>query len=142
MRVMSFRTRLAVTIGFVLTLGACALLPFGSGPKPQREVSMTARNMAYYLGNDSTSSNPVIKVAAGERIRIRLVNKDRGFVHDLAIKDWKVETPLVHDEESTSVVFQVPETPGRFTYICTLHAAMMKGTIEVVPADVAPTPGD
>ncbi len=131
---MTFGTRIAMTTGFVLACGACALLPFGTGPKPQREVSVTARNMAYYVGNDSTSSNPVIKVAAGERIRINLVNKDRGFVHDLVIRDWKVETPLVHDEESTSVVVQVPEKPGRFTYVCTLHAAMMKGTIEVVPA--------
>jgi plastocyanin len=137
----TFRTRMAITTGFVLALGACALLALGAGPRPQREVSLTARNMAYYVGNDSTSSNPVIKVAAGERIRINLVNKDRGFVHDLAIQDWKVETPLVHDEESTSVIVQVPETPGRFTYVCTLHAAMMKGTIEVVPA-VADAHGD
>ena len=137
----TFRTRMAITTGFVLALCACALLPLGAGPQPHREVSVTARNMAYYVGNDSTSSNPVIKVAAGERIRISLVNKDRGFVHDLAIKDWKVETPLVHDEESTSVIVQVPEKPGRFTYVCTLHAAMMKGTIEVVPA-VADAHGD
>ena len=137
----TFRTRMAITTGFVLALGACALLPLGAGPRPQREVSVTARNMAYYVGNDSTSSNPVIKVAAGERIRISLVNKDRGFVHDLAIKDWKVETPLVHDQESTSVIVQVPERPGRVTYVCTLHAAMMKGTIEVVPA-VADAHGD
>jgi plastocyanin len=137
----TFRTRMAITTVFVLALGACALLPLGAGPRPQREVSVTARNMAYYVGNDSTSSNPVIKVTAGERIRISLVNKDRGFVHDLAIKDWKVETPLVHDQESTSVIVQVPEKPGRFTYVCTLHAAMMKGTIEVVPA-VADAHGD
>jgi plastocyanin len=142
MNFMTFRTRIAMTAGFVLALGACALLPFGTGPKPQREVSVTARNMAYYVGGDSTSSNPVIRVAPGERLRINLVNKDRGVVHDLAIRDWKVETPLVHDDESTSVVVQVPETPGRFTYVCTLHAAMMKGTIEVVPGGSAHSAGD
>jgi plastocyanin len=117
------------------------LLPFGTGLKPQQEVSLTVRNLAYYVGNES-SSNPVIKVAAGERLRINLVNKDRGFVHDFAVRDWKVATPLVHDEESTSMVVQVPEKPGRFTYVCTLHAAMMKGTIEVVPAGVAHASGD
>jgi plastocyanin len=141
MQFMTLRSRIAATAGIILALGACALLPFGTGPKPQQEVSLTVRNMAYYVGNDS-SSNPVIKVAAGERLRINLVNQDRGFVHDFAVRDWKVVTPLVHDEESTSVVVQVPETPGRFTYVCTLHAAMMKGTIEVVPAGVAHASGD
>jgi plastocyanin len=141
MNFMTLRSRMAATAGLVLALGACALLPFGTGPKPQQEVSITVRNMAYHVGNDS-SSNPVIKVAAGERLRINLVNKDRGFVHDFAVRDWKVATPPIQDDESTSVIVQVPEKPGRFTYVCTLHAAMMKGTIEVVPAEVAHASGD
>jgi plastocyanin len=141
MKFMTLRSRIAATTGLVLAVGACALLPFGTGPKSQREVSLTVRNLAYYVGNDS-SSNPVIKVAAGERLRINLVNKDRGFVHDFAVRDWDVATPLVHDEESTSLVVQVPKKPGRFTYVCTLHAAMMKGTIEVVPSEVAHASGD
>lgn len=135
-------TRIAVTTGIALALGACALLPLGAGPETQREVLVRVRNMAYYLDNDSRSPNPVIKVTAGERIRLRLVSEDPGFNHDFAIHAWDVVTPMVHGEERTSIVFRVPEKPGSFTYVCTLHAAMMKGTIEVVPAEVAQTPGD
>jgi plastocyanin len=142
MKFLALRTRITVVIGFMLAVAACALLPFGTGPRPQREVSMKVRNLAYYLGNDPTSSNPVIKVAAGERIRINLVNEDRGFLHDFAVKDWNVATSLVRDEESTSIVVQVPDKPGRFTYVCTVHAAMMKGTIEVLPSQNAHLSGD
>jgi plastocyanin len=137
----TFRTRIALTTGLVLALGACALLPFGTGPKPERELRVRVRNMAFYLDNDSTTPNPVIKVRAGERIRLRLVSDDPGFTHDFAIHEWDVRTPLVRGEERTSIVFRVPEKPGSFTYLCTLHAAMMKGTIEVVPGEVAQSPG-
>jgi plastocyanin len=138
----TLQKRIAVTTGLVLALGACALLPLGAGPETQREVLVRVRNMAYYLDNDSRSPNPVIKVTAGERIRLRLVNEDPGFNHDFAIGAWDVGTPMVHGEERTSIVFRVPEKPGSFTYVCTLHAAMMKGTIEVVSAEVAQTAGD
>jgi plastocyanin len=142
MTIMPLSTRFILTTGLVVALSACALLPFGSGPDAQREVVVRVRNMAYYVENDSKASNPLITVTAGERIRIRLVSEDRGFSHDFAIKDWNVGTQLVRGEENTSVVIQVPENPGRFTYICTLHAAMMKGTIEVVPAEAANVSGD
>lgn len=136
------QTHIAVTIGLVLAFGACAKMPLGAGPETPRDVLVRVRNMAYYLDNDSRSPNPVIKVTAGERVRLRLVSEDPGFNHDFAIGAWDVSTPLLHGEERTSVVIRVPEKPGSFTYVCTLHAATMKGTIEVVSAQTADTPGD
>lgn len=136
------RTRVAMTIVFALAIGAGALLPFAASPAPEREVRVRVRNMAFYLDNDSRSPNPVIRVTAGERIRLSLVNDDPGFDHDLAIGAWDVRTPMLRGEGRASVVVRVPEKPGSFTYVCTLHAAMMRGTIEVVPAEAASSRGD
>ena len=69
---MTLQTRIAVTTGLALALRRlCAIALSGAGPEIQREVLVRVRNMAYYLDNDSRSPNPVIKVTAGERIRLR-----------------------------------------------------------------------
>jgi hypothetical protein len=61
-----------------------------------------------------------------------LVSADPGFDHDFAITAWDVRTPVLHGEGRTSVVIDVPDEPGTATYVCSLHASMMSGVIEVV----------
>jgi len=129
---MTLRQRIAVTAVLVLMLGAVALLPLVAERSEPRDVLLIARRMAFYLGDDPTSSNPVIRVAPGERIRITLVNEDSSFDHDFSIAAWRVSTPPLRAGR-TSVIFQAPQELGQIVYVCTMHATMMKGTIEVAP---------
>jgi plastocyanin len=109
---------------------AVALLPALSSTST-REVTLVARNMAFYLDGDRTAANPTIEVKAGERVRVVLRNEDRGLRHDFAVPAVKAAMELVEWSESAEVVFEVPETPGTYTYECRPHRLMMRGTIRV-----------
>ena len=126
------RRRMTATVGLVLVLGsACALLPLIAQPQEPREVSLVVHRMAFYLGEDRTSPNPTIRVAPGERIRLTLVNEDPGFEHDFVADAWRLRASTQHGHDRTSVIFEAPDQPGTTDYICTMHAAMMRGKIEV-----------
>lgn len=132
---MTVRQRIAVTTGLILVLlGAGALLPLVAKQTEPREVLIAVRQMAFYLGEDRSSPNPVIRVAPGERIRLTLVSEDPGFDHDFAVDAWQLTTSMLHGEGRTSIVFQAPNEPGTAGYVCSLHEAMMKGTIVVAPS--------
>lgn len=128
---MTVRTRLILTTTSLLALGGLlAFLPLGARSLEPREVVVVARQMSFYVGDGSTT-NPIIQVAPGERIRITLINADPGFDHDFAVTAWDVGTPVLHGEGRTSLIIQAPDRPGRATYVCSLHDSMMKGIIEV-----------
>ena len=129
---MSVRTPIAVA-GLVLLLGV-ALVPFAERPADPREVVLVVRQMAFHLGEDAATPNPVIRVAPGERIRITLVNMDAGVSHDLAIEAWGIHSPLLRGESRTSFLVRAPDEPGTAEYVCLPHASMMRGTIEVTAA--------
>jgi len=129
---MTFRQRIAATTGLILLLiGAGALLPLIAKQNEPREVLIAVRQMAFYLGEDRSSPNPVIRVAPGERIRLTLISEDPGFDHNFAVDAWHLTTAMLHGEGTTSRAFQAPREPGTATYVCSLHEAMMKGTIVV-----------
>jgi plastocyanin len=129
---MRVRTRfLIATTTLVAVLGGfAALLPLLARPAEPREIVVVARQMGFYMGQVATV-NPTIQVAPGEKVRITLVSEDPGFDHDFAVTAWQIGTSILHGEGRTSVVFDAPDTPGVATYICSRHASMMKGTIEV-----------
>lgn len=117
----------------VLVAGlALALAP----PGADRELVLVARQMAYFTPG-GVESNPTIRVRAGERVRIVLVNEDRGMLHDLSIGSlgFRVEA-LAGDGSRGAEILRVPEAPGRTEYVCTFHARLMRGVLEVLP------PGD
>jgi plastocyanin len=129
---MTFRQRIAATTGFILVLiGLGALLPLIAKQNEPREIQIAVRQMAFYLGEDRSTPNPVIRIAPGERIRLTLISKDAGFNHNFAVGAWQVTTSMLHGEGTTSLVFQAPKAPGTAAYVCSLHEAMMKGTIVV-----------
>lgn len=137
---MTIRTRLILTTTLVLALGGLfALLPVGARSLEPREVVVVARGMSFYAA-DGTTANPTIQMAPGERIRITLIGADSGFDHDFAVTAWGVKTPMLHGEGRTSIVMQAPETPGRAIYVCSVHASMMSGTIEVIASRRASVP--
>jgi plastocyanin len=107
-----------------------ALLPALSATPP-RQITLVAKDMAFYLENDLKTANPTIDVKAGERVRIVVRNQDRGLTHDLAVPlASKVMKELTWNQ-SGQVVFTVPKKPGTYEYFCQPHRLMMHGTIQV-----------
>ena len=137
---MTLRTRFVLTAILVVALGRLfALLPLGARSLELREVVIIARQMSFYAG-DGATANPTIQMAPGERIRITLIGADPGFDHDFAVTAWGVKTPVLHGEGRTSIVVQAPDKPGKASYVCSIHALMMSGTIEVVASRQASAP--
>lgn len=124
--------------GFIVAavLLAAALLPIvgASGDRATstpREIRLVAKDMTFYLEGQSTA-NPTLRVRAGEQIRLVLRNETPGMSHDLVIKPWQVQTPmLAKNGEEAAVSFRVPDRTGTETYNCTPHAEMMRGSITI-----------
>lgn len=128
-RKLSSRVVWALASLMVLTV---ALIPALSSTPP-REITLVARNMAFYLEGDGQTPNPTIEVRAGERVRIVLRNQDRGMKHDFAVPAFDAALKAIGWNESGDAVFEVPASPGTYPYVCRPHSLMMQGTIRVVP---------
>lgn len=86
--------------------------------------------MTYYV-DGQRESNPTLRVARGEHVRIRLRNDDPGMSHDFAIRAWHKGTAVTRHLENAVVEFTAPGVPGETGYSCTPHGEMMRGTIRV-----------
>jgi plastocyanin len=109
---------------------ALALLPVMT-EEADREITLVARGMAFYIDGEFDRPNPALAVRPGERVRIVIRNEERGMRHDFAVPAAGVETDLLQWRESVAVMLDVPEDPGRYEYVCRPHRLMMKGVIEV-----------
>jgi len=107
-----------------------ALLPALSST-PTREVTLVVRGMAFYLKDDPRTPNPTLEFKAGERVRVVLENRDRGMMHDFAVPAIDAAIDPIRWNQTDTVVFDVPETPGTYAYVCRPHQLMMRGTIRV-----------
>ena len=115
-------------------LGALALTDTASSEAAPREIVLVAEDMAFYLdGAGATrAANPTIELARGETVRLVLVNRDSGFEHDWASSGLRAATRAVAGDGSvTSALVHAPAERGRHEYVCSLHARMMRGSIEV-----------
>lgn len=122
----------AMAVVVFVVVGLLVLLPMtASTGATAREITLVTRDMAFYLEGDP-APNPTIRLAAGEEVRLTLLNLDRGFKHNLAIDGWNIETVSLDADESTVVRIQAPDQSGRQTYICSPHSEMMRGVIEIV----------
>ena len=122
---------LVVTAVAVVALGAFAVAVTRPAP---REITLVVRGMAFYLdGNERP--NPTITVKAGERVRVVLRNEERGIHHDFAVPSLRAALDPIGWNESSEVVFAVPETPGVYDYWCRPHMLMMRGKIIVQISD-------
>ncbi|MGH9311830.1 MAG: plastocyanin/azurin family copper-binding protein [Vicinamibacterales bacterium] len=133
--------RIFIVFAAAAALGVGALLPLGAGPstglgtgtpgvKAPREVVLVARDMSFYLDGAGVE-NPTLRFNAGEEIRLVLRNEESGVTHDFAVSAWKVATRRLQARERDAVIFRVPDTVGRYDYLCNPHASMMRGIIEV-----------
>jgi len=118
---------IAVVAGVMLL---AALLPALSNT-PTREVTLVAKGLAFYLESDLSTPNPTLEVKAGERLRVVLRNQDRGMTHDFAVPAVDAVSKNINWNESGEVVFDVPDTPGTYEYVCRPHSLMMRGMIRV-----------
>jgi plastocyanin len=95
-----------------------------------REIRVVARDMTYYI-DGQRESNPTLRVARGEHVRIRLINNDPGMSHDFSIRAWNKGTALTVHREEAVIEFTAPRESGETAYACTPHGEMMRGTIRV-----------
>jgi plastocyanin len=124
------RPSILITAGVALSLAVVSLLSVVAGPRTsERKIVLVARNMAFYL-EGGAEANPVLRLGAGEQVRLVLRNEEPGVLHDFAVADWKIGTKKIRDGSDT-IVFKVPTVPGRTEYVCNPHAQMMKGIIEI-----------
>src|SRR4029079_18952635 len=79
MRNLSILTGLFLLVAMAVTVWA-----FTGRAADEREVTLHARGMAFYLPG-SDAPNPTLRVVAGERVRVTVVNDDAGVKHDLAM---------------------------------------------------------
>lgn len=98
---------------------------------PEREISLVARGMAFYLESDPATPNPTITVRAGERVRVVLRNEERGIVHDFAVPSLAAALDPVRWSESGAVMLEIPEAPGTYEYVCRPHQLMMRGVLRI-----------
>jgi hypothetical protein len=131
MRNLSILVALLLLGAFTVTVWAFT----GIGAAAERELVLYARGMAFYLPG-SDAPNPTLRVAAGERVRVTVVNDDPGVKHDLAVAalGLTIEPLATTPGSRGSAVLEAPALPGRYSYVCTFHAQMMRGVLEVVPA--------
>ena len=119
---------LAALLAAIFSVGASAR---SDGAAAERTVTLVARDMAFFLPGQTTA-NPRLVVARGERVRFVLVNEDPGMAHDLALPSLgEASRRLEKSGSSTELVVRAPATAGEHDYLCTLHAKMMRGVLEV-----------
>ncbi len=125
-RVLSF-TRLAL-----FTLVGLALLSLSADSTGEpREIVLVARNMAFYQQDLPDVPNPRLVFHAGDRVRIVLRNDEAGMLHDFAVPTWDARTATIRGRGTATLDLHVPPRPGTYRYICTPHAGMMNGLLEV-----------
>jgi plastocyanin len=98
-----------------------------------REITVVARGMTFVLPDQPDAANPVVRLRAGERVRLVLANEAQGLVHDFAIPDWDIAIDAIPSGATASATFTVPAEPGQATYRCRPHAQMMNGLVQVTP---------
>jgi plastocyanin len=125
---------LSLALG-LLALVALTMTVRGLTGGSSRELVLYARDMAFYLPGDPTP-NPTLRVQAGEEVEFVLVNDEPGMRHDLAVEELGfaiTEVGLTPGSRGAATL-RAPRQPGRYPYVCTLHAQLMRGVLEVVPA--------
>lgn len=129
-------SRRAVAAISLLMLGLVGAIVTAVAPAPAREITLVARDMAFYLEDDPATPNPTLRIQPGERVRLVLRNADRGYTHDVAVPALGIATRLTNWNASVHMTFVAPERPGVYDYVCQPHALMMRGVLEV--DDAAP----
>ena len=87
--------------------------------------------MTFTSPDEPDMPNPLLRLRAGERVRLTLRNDAPGLMHNFEIPKWGIKTEQIRGGRSTTVTFTVPDTQVPAEYFCRPHASMMHGVIEV-----------
>ena len=121
-----------VLLAGVVVVCLSILLPLTASTRPPvRDITLVARDMAFYLDGGS-EPNPTIQVRTGETVQLTVLNRDPGLKHNLTIEALGLDMPLLETDASMRVRLRAPSRPGRLPYVCAPHSEMMRGVIEVV----------
>jgi plastocyanin len=118
-----------VTAAFVVAAAAGAIALSARAPAA-REIRLVARDMTFYVEGQA-DPNPILRIRAGETVRLVLRNDDEGMTHDFAIPDWGKVTRRLEAGEEAAITFRAPARPGSQPYSCRPHSKIMRGTILV-----------
>jgi plastocyanin len=121
-------TALLVALSVAIAAGLAGASA-GARP-PERELTLVARDMGFYLPNGD-QPNPTLRLAPGERVKVRLVNQEAGILHDLLVESLGFDIPAFREAGERVAWLEAPAEPGRYEYVCSLHRRMMRGVIEV-----------
>ena len=124
--------RFVWTVGGATLIALAVILPrvVSSSSDGVREIHLVARDMTYYLDGQN-DPNPTLHLFRGERVRVRLSNRDPGMSHDFGVLAWKKGTRLIEAPADAVVDLTAPDVPGDAAYACTPHGQMMRGTIRI-----------
>jgi FtsP/CotA-like multicopper oxidase with cupredoxin domain len=126
------KSRSAWIAGVASAILLAAFLPnvVSSRSDDAREIHLVVRDMTYYLDGQG-DPNPTLHVRRGERVRIRLTNRDVGMSHDFGVRAWQRGTGLIAGPGEAAIEFVAPQAPGEEIYACTPHGEMMRGTMRI-----------
>ena len=113
-----------------LALAAAAVLFACGGDAPDPGPPVNAMTIT------STASDfdvEAFAVRAGEEVTVTYDNQDGGVPHNLRF-DLKgspsPQTSTANGPDTQTITFSVPEV-GKYTYVCDVHPAAMRGTLVV-----------
>lgn len=131
-RRISHRPRALLLPVALLVLAAVAGLALRAAARPEvRTVSLVARDMAFFVEGDATP-NPKLVASPGESLRLELRNGEAGMTHDLSLPELERSTRALNAPgERDALELRAPSRPGEYEYVCTMHARMMRGVLEV-----------
>ena len=109
---------------------AYAARPGRWGSEP-REVVVVARAMTFTAPGGPAGANPTLRLAAGERVRLVLENRDPGMKHDLVAPGVGLRLATLDFGETDRRLFTAPEKPGTYEYFCSFHDRLMRGRMVV-----------
>lgn len=76
-------------------------------------------------------TNPPIVVRQGDRLRIRIENKEpTAIAHDFTLPGQNLRTPILKPGESAVLEVRLDQA-GEWSYVCSLHPNYMSGRIVV-----------
>lgn len=112
-------------------LGALVISLAAASGEPAYEVTVRAREMAFYVDGDP-GPNPPLVLPAGRSVKLTFVNEDRGVEHDLALPGLGLRTKVLPgDGARQKLRFTTPVEAATSSYSCSLHLTMMTGRVEV-----------
>lgn len=117
-------------IGILFGFGLLTFSLAFRSPAPVRELTLVAKDMAYYLDGKG-EPNPTLELLSGQRIRLTFINRDKGILHDLVLPELGLASEKISYGQATALQFKLKE-PGWFEYLCSLHPVMMRGKLAVL----------